>query len=110
MFIIHNSIKAKMKDKHGIANPLDMVRRAFEAFSGLALIDKREVHKNLVDEPTKWFITEVGGWLYKVVYINYKNDIIIKTMYPVKADSPCVALYRHKTAKHLKKTSKGNKK
>lgn len=104
MLIIHDTIKTKLRKKHGISQPVSMAKQAFNNLSGVLLLDTRE--ENQTAAPTEWFVVKINHKFYKVVFIRIDNNVIIKTMYETK--EKYIAIYKEASLTATKKSSKRN--
>jgi hypothetical protein len=76
--IISDDIRDKLSGKHGITRK--DITQCFDNIEGGLLEDTREDHKS--NPPTMWFISSTNnGKLIKIAYIQYDDDIVIKTAY-----------------------------
>lgn len=83
MLVITPKILDKLYYKHGIADGFKMARLALNNINGNLLVDTRE--KNIVKGmKTEWCVVKVEGKFYKVVFLRFKKDVVLKTMFEIK--------------------------
>jgi uncharacterized DUF497 family protein len=77
--VITDRVQEKLTEKHNVTR--SEIAQCFANKLGRSLEDDREDHRT--DPPTRWFLAETdSGRLLKVVYVQEKDVVFIKTTYP----------------------------
>lgn len=86
--VISATIKAKLKNKHGVS--VEEVEQCFYNRTHNTLVDTRERHKT--QPPTEWFIAKTDmDRLLKVVFVLEDGKVFIKSCF--EADNKSIRIY-----------------